>query len=1468
PALKGIEILQLDGGSGGDTTPPVIGAVQATSITTDSATITWTTDEASNSVVDYGTTTGYGSTASDAAGVTSHTVTLTGLSPNTLYHYRASSTDGSGNTATSADFSFTTSASSGGGTTVLYRVNAGGPSLSATPSWTADTSASPSPYVNAAATGNKTSSTSTSIDLTDPSLSGTAPPMALFQTERYDPSGAPEMQWDFPVTAGGSYEVRLYFAETFSGTQSIGARKFDVTIEGALMLNDYDVFADVGANKGVMKSFNVTSDATLNILLGHVTENPAVKGIEILQLGAVSNPNVLSASPASLNFGSVVLAGSSTLAVQLTNQGGAGDPSITVSSSNISGTNAGMFSSNFSGSTVLSPGQSKVVNVTFSPTGSTGPKSATISFSHTGNASPVSVPLSGSAVNSVPVSFGKSTLQGATALNKPTSLQFGPDGRLYVAQQNGLIRVYTVNRSGPNTYQVTATENITLIQSIPNHNDNGVLNSSITTRLVTGLLVAGTPFNPVIYVTSSDPRIGGGSSGTDLNLDTNSGMISRLTWNGSQWVKLDLVRGLPRSEENHAPNGMVLDSIGNKLYVPTGGNTNHGASSNNFALTPEFALSTALLEIDLTAIGNSTYDLPTLDDEDRPGTNDANDPFGGNDGKNQAKLVPGGPVQLYATGFRNAYDVVLTGYENDNPQFWTVDNGGNAGWGDVPVNEGPAGNCTNGVKEPGVTDKDQLHFIPGPGYYFGHPNPTRGNMANTFNASNPQSPVTFSSPEECDYLAPVTEDGAFATFPTSTNGLTQYLTSNFGGSMNGDLLTAGFDNKIYRLVLNASATTMTSMETLFSNVGAGPLDVTALDSTDPFPGTIWVADHGNHTIIVFEPSDFGGGGGSTCTGADNPSLDEDDDGFSNADEIDNGTDPCSAADVPPDWDNDSISNLNDPDDDNDGLNDTVDPYAIDPNNGATTNLPVSFTWENDAPNPGGLLSLGFTGLMTNHLSNYESLFDPSEMTTGGAAGVVTVDAVPEGDALGTGNNQQYAFQFGINVNQSTKAFTAHTRILAPFAGLTPQDFQSMGLFIGNGDQDNYFKIVVTANGVESGKEVTGSYSGLDSAAETIPGPEAIDLYLTVDPAASTVQASYTKTVGGATSPLIDLGVPESIPSSWLTGLTKLAVGIISTSRGPGAPFPATWDFIEVSSPWVSMAQLPVNLGEVAGGIIGNTLYLVGEGSNATLAYNISSGTWDPASTLAARSFAGNHHGAEVVNGKLYLIGGLSGSSEGKVQIYNPGNDTWTTGASAPFAAGSSATAYIGGKIYYAGGIVGSATVNSIAAYDPTLNSWSSPLAPMPQGVNHAASATDGSKLYVFGGRGGGNSVSNGFNYVQIYNPATNSWQSSTDAGSTIPPLPQARGGMGKAVYYDGEFYIIGGETASGAGATSDGVYGRVDIYDPVAKTWRQGSPMPTARHGIFPLLDSDYIYVPGGGIKKGFSQSKIHERYDSRFDLQ
>ncbi len=66
----------------------------------------------------------------------------------------------------------------------------------------------------------------------------------------------------------------------------------------------------------------------------------------------------------------------------------------------------------------------------------------------------------------------------------------------------------------------------------------------------------------------------------------------------------------------------------------------------------------------------------------------------------------------------------------------------------------------------------------------------------------------------------------------------------------------------------------------------------------------------------------------------------------------------------------------------------------------------------------------------------------------------------------------------------------------------------------------------------------------------------------------------------------------------------------------------------------------------------------------------------------------------------------------------------------------------------------------------------------------------------------------------------------------------------------------------GPGATPDGVFSRVDIYDPVANRWRAGPPLPTPRHGIFPLLAGDRVNVLGGSLHTGRSASSAAEILD------
>jgi PKD repeat protein len=177
-----------------------------------------------------------------------------------------------------------TAGTTGTDPSVLYRVNAGGPALPSVddgPGWEAD-SGTTSAYRN---TGSSVTTNTSIHDLTTavPASETDRPPANLWSTERNDPTGGNEMQWSFPVAAGTAIQVRLYMGNKCTCTDENGQRVFDVDLDGVNVINDLDLTASVGHDVGTMRSFNVTSDGTVNIDFRHVTDNPLINGIEIIR---------------------------------------------------------------------------------------------------------------------------------------------------------------------------------------------------------------------------------------------------------------------------------------------------------------------------------------------------------------------------------------------------------------------------------------------------------------------------------------------------------------------------------------------------------------------------------------------------------------------------------------------------------------------------------------------------------------------------------------------------------------------------------------------------------------------------------------------------------------------------------------------------------------------------------------------------------------------------------------------------------------------------------------------------------------------------------------------------------------------------------------------------------------------------------------------------------------------------------
>jgi len=814
-------------------------------------------------------------------------------------------------------------------------------------------------------------------------------------------------------------------------------------------------------------------------------------------------------------------------------------------------------------------------------------------------------------------------------LNNPTSIQFGPDGRLYVAEQSGTINAFTVeNQNGE--YVATANEELLLpnnaevVKSIQNHNDDGSL-SSASNRQVTGLVVTGTAENPVLYVSSSDPRI---ATFNDTNLDTNSGVVTQLTQNGTEWEAVDIVRGLPRSEENHSVNGMELSEDGTKLYLAVGGNTNNGAPSDFFANTGEYALSGTVLEIDLEDINNRpvlsdpsggqdgtsrqyVYDLPTLDDptiandsngvgEDTSGL-DEDGPWGGNDGFNMAILPADAPIRIFTDGLRNHYDLELT----ESGQLYTVDNGSNSDLGGnpidangIPTDEAGAGEATNTPNNGGTGDPEPL-FLLEDGNYYGHPSPSRANQDLSWTVYNDDGePDESIAPNSVDNLADLVpdevdiEDGfiidpskftndserlaqsgvrierdsdesnALINLGSSSNGLVEYTSDAFGGGLQGSLIVTQFNGNITLLNLSDDGT---SIEPLI----------------DPTENNEVIDDDGIFPIATGEssPLDVTTGPDGTVWvaefGDNNINI------FAPSNEVE-----------PPDIDFDD-----------DGIVNADDPFIRDNTNAGSVFVSPGqdLLWDFDADQDGNLpgpngYGGGLTGVMINGDTDFEDFFqEPSTLpdqivkldnvkfSTAAGGGTTVVESVSNGDPYQTPNNGEYLFHTGVTVAPTVEIFNIKWSVFNPGTEFTGS-FQQIGGYIGTGDQSNYLKIVAIEGSNDEvqilleDNDVVQSISFIQAdGLLDLPIDQQIFFELEVDPIAGTAIPTVSwETDNGnietATGEVIDLSgttVLDAIQGNYTVNGqdSGLAVGLFSSNTGQpeASTFQAIFNDIEITA---------------------------------------------------------------------------------------------------------------------------------------------------------------------------------------------------------------------------------------------------------------------------------------------------------------
>lgn len=429
-----------------------------------------------------------------------------------------------------------------------------------------------------------------------------------------------------------------------------------------------------------------------------------------------------------------------------------------------------------------------------------------------------------------------------------TSLTIGPDGRLYASTLFGQVFDWAIA-------------------------PDGTLVDEQMVDLIPGRIIVGLEFDPrstsdqyILWITHNWGGVENAPNFTGVFervLITNPGTPQE-TWDHQPFIT-----GFPRSTIDHLTNSLDFGPDG-ALYLVQGSTSATGAPDKVWGYRPETLLSATVLRIDLAALeaqGQLPLDVQTgilepdgtLLDENNYGLGDPRladlyDP-----------TAPGAPVTIYATGLRNAYDLVW----HTNGQLYVPINGASAG-GNVPgtPEELPPA-CQHRIDaafygaydSPGVPtvmnvpdQRDYLARVVQFGYY-GHPNPLRcewvlngGNPASNPDTENVESPYPVGTPPDRNWRGYAFDFG----YHTSSDGIIEYRSDRFGGALRGKLIVVNYQSSnIIALEPGGPNLDIISYQTEIEGFKdyAYPLDLVE----DTATGNIYVSEFGEQRIVLLRP---------------------------------------------------------------------------------------------------------------------------------------------------------------------------------------------------------------------------------------------------------------------------------------------------------------------------------------------------------------------------------------------------------------------------------------------------------------------------------------------------------------------------------------------------------------------------------------------------------------------------------------
>ena len=274
--------------------------------------------------------------------------------------------------------------------------------------------------------------------------------------------------------------------------------------------------------------------------------------------------------------------------------------------------------------------------------------------------------------------------------------------------------------------------------------------------------------------------------------------------------------------------------------------------------------------------------------------------------------------------------------------------------------------------------------------------------------------------------------------------------------------------------------------------------------------------------------------------------------------------------------------------------------------------------------------------------------------------------------------------------------------------------------------------------------------------------------------------------------------------------------------------------------WTTLAPMSKSRYNFQTEVIDGKIYAIGgSGGGASTAevYDPTSNSW---TTLAPMSDTRYRFQTEVIDGKIYAIGGNNGKGNlSSAEVYDPATNSWTTLANMSEARIDLQTKVIDGKLYAIGGYNDSRALSTAEVYDPTTNKWTK-LAHMSEIRSAFQTEVIDGKIYAIGGGYDNANLSS----AEVYNPTTNSW-------TKLANMSEARANFQTEII-NGKIYAIGGHRINK-------IISSTEVYDPTTNSWTTLSPMVTGRSYLQSEVIDGKLYAIGGSNGKLLKTTEVYD---------